>query len=283
MDRFMSESARKITAELDAAPVDGQLLELPQNSEDLVGDAWPEMDFEPLPSEIQQHLGAKNFCGAVEVSKALFQQPMNPSQVQRIANLFAGLGTMAYDPELGGGGFSPSRQEAPKLICEAVRLYKLAYGKAKERHKAEVAVEFLSFLLEPHRPKDAGECKLARRLFAVVDRHYRRIGRHGAALFMLGFLFWLEDKERKALNVFMQAAKLGKEACGGLEWIRLLRQGNVLAERISKPALKYFRRLAELHGVFSIDAAPRTKLLAGEMRYQAFKNNFEASFRKFPP
>ena len=102
------------------------------------------------------------------------------------------------------------------------------------------------------------------------------------ALFMLGSLFWLEDKERKALDVFMQAAKLGKEACGGLEWIRLLRQGNVLAERVSKSALKYFSKLAELHGVFSNEAAPRTKLLTGEMCYQAFKNNFEASFKKFP-
>ena len=172
--------------------------------------------------------------------------------MEKVSRFFCHLGLQAHGPKLAGGVSWLSAQEPHEVLAEGARLLQVVYARSQGGRKAKAAIRLLEFLLEPDWPKRTGDREMARSLFKVVDQHYRKKGREGSSAFILGCLLWLEGEEKEAVKTFLQAANCGKESCGGLDWIRLVRLGTVLADKVSsKRALNRFKKLAQLHGVFS--------------------------------
>lgn len=282
-DQFGCELARKINVELECSDANGRLAEVPQTEGDLSRGQWPELRYKPLPEAIERQLGARNFSGAVNAAKTLFASGMSQADAQRVGNNLGHLGRMAYDPELRGKRGSPSEEDGQALVTEAVGLLHFVYLNVDAEGNSQATIDLVGLLLEPFRPKQFEDHPLAQSLVDKLETYYRRIGRKGSAMLLRGRLLWLEGHERAALRMFQNAVNAGKESSGGLDWIWLLRWGTVLADKLdAKRVMKRFQKLAQVYGVFSGEAAPRTKCLLNELRYQDFKAGVIASFKPFP-
>jgi len=280
---YLNGLAKKISVELQNSDKNGRLAYVPTAPSDL-GKGEFDQIASPLPKDIHEAVRKGDFSTVVTASESTFpSKSRDAKEAVRIAKFFSCLALSAYDAVNAHGPLTPSQSDAPKVLKEAARLFRLAYDQTKGVQKARYAIEYLRFLLTLHRPKAKTELPLARKLCLVAANFYRKSGGEGSSMFLRGCLFWLEGNEKRAMRVFLDAAKCGRASFHEYDWIRLLEYAPELADRTSnRRGLKRFLKLAELEGVLYREPAPRTNLIEKELRQHANARNFQNNFKPFP-
>jgi hypothetical protein len=275
--------AQKISAELQNAKKNGRLAYVPTSRSDFGKGTFAFPEWEPLPDNIHEAVRKADYPAAIKASQSvLTSRSENPAQAARIADYFSHSALMAYDPVTARCALVPPESEVPHVLAEAARLFSLAYEQAEGVQKARCGINYLRFLLTPQRPKARAERGLARRLYRVADTFYRRSGRAGSSMYLLGCLKWLEGDGKRAVRAFLRAAKCGRASCDEYDWIWLLRYAPLVARKNSKSALNKFLKLSELEGVLYREPSPRTNLLEKELRHHTNAAEFEITVKPFP-
>lgn len=281
-DQFMHELARHISGELGRSASGGRLARVPTGRGDFLKGRFSDLGHS-LPTDIQLALGRGDFETAIAVSHSMYpEESQNALEAARIGSLFARCALWAYEPSSPVVGLTPPKAIAPAVLRESSRLFSLACMASNGEQRTRIEIEFLRFLLEPHRPKQKQECPLARRLFRVASSCYRKTGRAGSAAFLGGLLLWLEGSKKPALRKFAEARQCGRASCGE-DWIRLLRLAPLLAETLrAKREANAFAKLSERDGVSTGEPSPKTSMLAEERKQRVARNKFQIAFTPFP-
>lgn len=282
MDEYMNELPRKINAELVRTVLRGELSLLPRDATELNGGRWRIPSYAQIPEEIEGAPIRATVKAAVEVSQRVFCGRVNLAAAiaakQRFE--FLGLGTFVVTADGRPGFCSPEDAALAELECK--RLFQLIYEQAPERHRPRLALQLLKYLIEPSRPKTSADRKLARALFKVVSGPMRQRKQRGAVHYLTGCLHALDKEHKKALKVFTEARKLGRESCGKC-WVDLLRAGMLMADSVgAKQEQKNFAKRAGITGLFTNDATPRTNEMKAQMRVENYLRAAAAAFKPFP-
>lgn len=281
-DKFMHELARRISDELGCSARGGRLASVPTGKRAFLKGRFSALGH-GLPADIQMALGRGDFEAAIAVSHSLYpEESQNALEAARIGSLFSRCALFAYEPDTHAGGLTPPKATAPAVLRESSRLFSLACMGSNGEQRTLIEIDFLRFLLEPHRPKQKQERPLARRLCRVAANHYRKAGRAGSAAFLGGLLLWLEGSKKPALRKFAEARQCGRASCGE-DWIRLLRLAPLLAESLrARRETNAFAKLSERDGVSTGEPSPKTRMLAEEKMQRVSRNKFQIAFTPFP-
>lgn len=282
MDRYMNELQRKINAELQQASHRGELCHMPRDMKELDAGQWCFPKLIPIPVEIENAPIRETVSNAVAASRRAFRGRINIAQAVRARWIFTFMGMETFTALARGYQGHCTVGDATIALDEAKRLFQLTHDKVPAGRKSDDVLAFLEFLIEPCRPKLHEERKLARALFSVVRKSFRKENRLGAVEYLDGCLHALEGNDQGARRAFSRAKNLGRESCGHY-WMDLLRVGLMTAEKVGSTREKAnFIKLLKLYGVFSNDAAPRTNELKAQMQEDSFRRNWSAGFKPFP-
>ena len=284
MDDYMNELARKLNEELRQTEQTGELCHLPRDEIELNDGSWFFPAHIAVPEEIEGAPFRSPVKVAVEVSRRTFSGQIDLPVANMVRRRFEFLGLGTYFIATEKHQWLCNEADAKIAEQECKRLFQLIYKQTPAPDRADVALEFLKYLVEPYRPKANEDRKLARELCKVACKSLRRGKLHGVVHYLQGCLYALEENHKKALRSFVNARKLGHESCsGGRVWIDLLRVGLVTAERVkSTRERKNFSKQARLYGIFSNDATPRSNEMQAQMNEADFRLDWTSAFRPFP-
>ena len=239
--------------------------------------------FQPLPTDIHEAVRSGKYLAAIELSRRMFPSGSSESDLAaHVGQFFGGVAMLVYELPSLVNPLKPRHADAPRVMAEALRLQELAYETSTGMQRLQHATSLLRFLLEPQRPKTRMERLLAWKLLRIVAKHYRSVGRHGSAHYLLGCLRWLEGEENEAVKFFRLAVDCGRASCGE-DWIWLLRSAPSLAKSTgSKQARKLFLRLSNHEGVLHKQSARKTGIISRELKLQDEAHEFEMRLQSFP-
>ena len=284
MDDHVHELARNLNEELCQTERTGKLCHLPRDEAELNAGSWSLPAHIAIPVEIEGAPFRSTVKAAVEVSRRTFSGQIDLPVANMVRRRFEFLGLGTYFIATEKHQWLCNEADAKIAEQECKRLFQLIYKQTPAPDRADVALEFLKYLVEPYRPKANEDRKLARELCKVACKSLRRGKLHGVLHYLQGCLYALEENHKKALRSFVNARKLGHESCsGGRVWIDLLRVGLVTAERVkSTRERKNFSKQARLYGIFSNDATPRSNEMQAQMNEADFRLDWTSAFRPFP-
>jgi hypothetical protein len=282
MDDFMCLLPRKINAELRRAEHNGKLCRIPRNEPELNAGRWSFGQHIAIPKSIECAPFHATVQAAVNDSRRCFHGRINVATANQAKRRFEFLGLGSFTMVAEKRQPLCNDVDAKMAEAECKRLFQLIYKQTPASKRADVALEYLKYVVAPYRPKADEDRKLAKELLKVADKGLRQNKLLGAVHYLHGCLLALEENYGEVLRSYVSARTLGHESCGEF-WIDLLLYGLVTAVRVdSVRERKNFAKHARLYGIFSNDATPRTNEMQAQMKTDDFRRVWQAGFSPFP-